>query len=623
MKFLGQPFGRAAVLGPMACLLAAVLMPQAALATPMVAINKPHTGDTVGAQVSVDVAFQASSSAEPVVRLDLLVDNSAVARYDLPNPQDKGEHEFTYTFAAQTSGECRVSVRATDSTGGVGEAIINLNVKRAAAAVAGAKVSASGEDRTPPVVNIYTPSSGEHVSGTVQVRADARDNVGVTWVVFYVDGKVSMMTNGSPPYGFDWKTSGLSDGEHVLQARAWDAADNEGRSAEVDVFVGSGGTTTAPQPSVVPPAPAVVGPAPAVVAPVLPPAGLKPERAALPVPAPIVKPSPPPAPSASEADTSAAQLATTEVSKPAGVQIAAMPKASGVGNDRASRPSRTAAVQPVPDAALAAASGDASWSRAAAQAPAPTKEDVTVAYQASTPISTAASAMADAATTACAPLTASAEAKSAMPKVAPVNTQEAVSAVAEPARKTTVVQAPPAPLAPAAQAPASHEKPAPLPPAELAQAPTQAGAVAAAMAPPSPGSAEAPVASPEALAAQVPVHDVRIMDHGKLVALGDVAAVQDGVRVVPAKAILTHCGAKLHWYAAEKRLEGVAPQATVDLVLGSRQARVNGEAQKLEVAPFLRNGDLMAPLSFLADAMGMSISIDAEHARLILSWKGK
>ncbi|MDH7602787.1 MAG: Ig-like domain-containing protein [Armatimonadota bacterium] len=94
-------------------------------------------------------------------------------------------------------------------------------------------------DLTPPTVTITQPENGASVNGTVKVSASASDTSGIMQVEFMVDG-VSVWTDTTPPYEFDWDTSGLSQDYHILTAVATDASSNriKGQSAPVVVWVG-------------------------------------------------------------------------------------------------------------------------------------------------------------------------------------------------------------------------------------------------------------------------------------------------------------------------------------------------------------------------------------------------
>jgi len=93
------------------------------------------------------------------------------------------------------------------------------------------------QDTVAPTVAITAPASGAVVFGAVQVSANASDNVGVSGVEFLVDGVPIGPVVFTPPYSLVWDTSTATPGDHVLQARAADAANNIGASSPVPVTV--------------------------------------------------------------------------------------------------------------------------------------------------------------------------------------------------------------------------------------------------------------------------------------------------------------------------------------------------------------------------------------------------
>lgn len=83
----------------------------------------------------------------------------------------------------------------------------------------------SSVDTIPPTVSITSPGNGASVSGNVSINANATDNVGVTQVVFQVDGSV-VATDTTSPYTYTWDTSKVSNGNHTITATAYDATGN-------------------------------------------------------------------------------------------------------------------------------------------------------------------------------------------------------------------------------------------------------------------------------------------------------------------------------------------------------------------------------------------------------------
>lgn len=80
-------------------------------------------------------------------------------------------------------------------------------------------------DTTAPSVSLTAPAQNSTVSGTVNVTADASDNVGVSRVEFY-DNSNLISSDNNAPYAASWNTAGATNGTHTLTAKAYDGADN-------------------------------------------------------------------------------------------------------------------------------------------------------------------------------------------------------------------------------------------------------------------------------------------------------------------------------------------------------------------------------------------------------------
>jgi hypothetical protein len=104
---------------------------------------------------------------------------------------------------------------------------------------------AAPPDVQPPSVSITVPTNGATLSGTVNVAADAGDNVGVASVQFMLDGAPYGAPLASPPYTISWDTTTAINGGHTLGARALDAAGNSAMATPVTVTVANsaGGPT--------------------------------------------------------------------------------------------------------------------------------------------------------------------------------------------------------------------------------------------------------------------------------------------------------------------------------------------------------------------------------------------
>ncbi len=93
-------------------------------------------------------------------------------------------------------------------------------------------------DSVAPVVNITAPVSGAVLTrGTVSVRADASDDVGVSRVEMYLGDRL-LGSKQAAPYDFSFSTVGLQRGTYTLTAKAFDAAGNVSQS-EIQVTIGA------------------------------------------------------------------------------------------------------------------------------------------------------------------------------------------------------------------------------------------------------------------------------------------------------------------------------------------------------------------------------------------------
>ena len=94
-------------------------------------------------------------------------------------------------------------------------------------------------DTSNPTISITSPANNATFSSgaSVTVTANASDNLGIARVGFVVDGSLKKNIYTSP---FTYAITGLTDGAHTLEARAYDAQNNMTTSS-VSITVGSGG----------------------------------------------------------------------------------------------------------------------------------------------------------------------------------------------------------------------------------------------------------------------------------------------------------------------------------------------------------------------------------------------
>ena len=174
---------------------------------PVVSIISPTSGSTVSGTVTIQVS---ATDNVGVTQVSVDVDGSLLAT------GSTAPYNFSWNTSAATSGTHTITATAKDAAGN--SSAISTQV--------GINVAPSG-DITAPTVSITSPASGSSFTAgaTVSVGVSASDNVGVSSVVFSVDGTLQN-TLTAAPYNFSWNSAGVASGTHTLMATAKDAAGN-------------------------------------------------------------------------------------------------------------------------------------------------------------------------------------------------------------------------------------------------------------------------------------------------------------------------------------------------------------------------------------------------------------
>lgn len=136
---------------------------------------------------------------------------------------------YAFAWTPETAGEYSLVARATDAGG----------LTRTSAPLVITIAPATAEDREPPSITLRAPAAASAgLTGTVELSADAADNVGVTAVEFQVDGEATGDADIAAPYEGSVDTSRYASGQHVVRARARDAAGNWSTWATATVSFG-------------------------------------------------------------------------------------------------------------------------------------------------------------------------------------------------------------------------------------------------------------------------------------------------------------------------------------------------------------------------------------------------
>ena len=183
---------------------------------PTAAVTAPTSGATVAGTVTVTAN---ASDNVGVVGVQFRLDGNNLGTEDLAAP-----FSVQWTTSAAVPGPHQLTAVARDAAG---------NTVTSAAV----GVTVNNTDTQPPSVALTAPANGTTVSGTVNLTANATDNVGVAGVRFRVDGVDIGAEDTSAPYSVTWNSGTVPNGSHSLSAIARDAAGNSTTSSVVAITV--------------------------------------------------------------------------------------------------------------------------------------------------------------------------------------------------------------------------------------------------------------------------------------------------------------------------------------------------------------------------------------------------
>ena len=184
---------------------------------PTCSITSPANGSTLSGTVSVAVS---ASDNVGVTKTEFYI-NGGLVTTDTASPWS-----YSWNTANVANGLYTLAAKAYDAAGNCGTSTsLTVTVQNGTSGTA---------DTTPPSVMITSPANGSTLSATARINVTASDNVGVSSMDLYIDGKF-FATSTSAPAAFSWNTKKVSRGTHTLQSYAYDAAGNKGVSPIITV----------------------------------------------------------------------------------------------------------------------------------------------------------------------------------------------------------------------------------------------------------------------------------------------------------------------------------------------------------------------------------------------------
>lgn len=114
----------------------------------------------------------------------------------------------------------------------------------------------------------------------------------------------------------------------------------------------------------------------------------------------------------------------------------------------------------------------------------------------------------------------------------------------------------------------------------------------------------------ESSSTQTTKSNIKIMLNGSPLSFNEVPYMSNGTTMVPMRVIFEALKAEVNYDSATQKITANKDDTVIELVLGQKSAKKNGQAINLDVAAITRNGNTMVPLRFVAEALNAQVDWD-------------
>ncbi|MDI6734134.1 MAG: Ig-like domain-containing protein [Patescibacteria group bacterium] len=191
---------------------------KADIISPVISFISPQNNSNVSGTVAISVL---ATDNVGVYRVEFYRNNVIVGT-DFSSP-----YGILWNTKGFVAGQYVLNAKAYDAAGNVGvSSLLTVNI-----------LGSGVLDTISPFISITFPTNNSTVSSTVNITANASDNIGVLGVQFKLDGSNLGLEDITSPYSISWNTASSTNGTHTIFAVARDAAGNiSSSSVTVDVL---------------------------------------------------------------------------------------------------------------------------------------------------------------------------------------------------------------------------------------------------------------------------------------------------------------------------------------------------------------------------------------------------
>jgi len=104
---------------------------------------------------------------------------------------------------------------------------------------------------------------------------------------------------------------------------------------------------------------------------------------------------------------------------------------------------------------------------------------------------------------------------------------------------------------------------------------------------------------------------------------GTSPVIIDGRTLVPIRAVVEEMGGSVNWNADTQTVLLENGNDSIELVIGSTNAKLNGQISILDTAPVIINGRTMLPIRFISEGFGFNVEWDSDTHTINISSKEK
>ncbi|WP_110934090.1 copper amine oxidase N-terminal domain-containing protein [Paenibacillus bouchesdurhonensis] len=110
---------------------------------------------------------------------------------------------------------------------------------------------------------------------------------------------------------------------------------------------------------------------------------------------------------------------------------------------------------------------------------------------------------------------------------------------------------------------------------------------------------------------QISFDKIRVIIDGEVMAFEQPPVMRNGSTLVPMRAIFERLGATLKWNAQTQSVVATKDDTRIELTLGSKAAKKNGQVINLDVPGQLVGSHTMVPIRFISESLGASVKWDS------------